>query len=253
VAATQDLTATIEARGRDEIGRLARSFATMMAELDESVQTQRRLVADAAHELRTPLTSLTTNLELLGEGRGLADPQAPGLVADAREQAHELTVLVNDLIDLARYGRTETHTEDVRLDLLARRVVERAADRDGQGPEFRTELAPCLVHADPDALERAVGNLIDNAVKWSPDGGRISVRVEESGCVSVSDEGPGIPAADLPYVFDRFYRSPTARSLPGSGLGLAIVRQIAETHGGSVSAEPLDRGVRLRMSLPAVQ
>lgn len=280
VAATQDLTAAVEMRGRDEIARLAASFATMMAALDESVRTQRRLVADASHELRTPLTSLTTNLELLHEGRGLADPQAPGLVGDAREQAHQLTVLVGDLIDLARYGRAETHTEDVRLDLLAERVAARAAAR---APEkvFDTELSPCLVHADPDAVERAIGNLVDNAIKWSPDGGRILVRVEvsgapesgppkpgapesgspesdspksgASGCVSVSDQGPGILAADLPYVFDRFYRSPAARSHPGSGLGLAIVRQIAETHGGSVAAEPLERGVRLRMSLPAIE
>ena len=196
---------------------LAASFATMMAALDDSVQTQRRLVADASHELRTPLTSLTTNLELLREGRGLADPQAPALVGDAREQARELTVLVNDLVDLARYGRTETHTEDIRLDLLADRVAERATAR---APEkvFRTELRPCLVHADPDAVERAIGNLVDNAIKWSPAGGRILIRVEESGRVSVSDEGPGIPEGDLSYVFDRFYRSPTARSIraPGS-------------------------------------
>jgi two-component system sensor histidine kinase MprB len=106
------------------------------------------------------------------------------------------------------------------------------------------------VHADPDALERAVGNLVDNAVKWSPDGGRITVAVTAGGTVSVGDRGPGIPAADLPFVFDRFYRSPAARSLPGSGLGLAIVRQIAETAGGSVAVEPLSPGVRLRITLP---
>ncbi|MFG1806439.1 ATP-binding protein [Streptomyces sp. NPDC049040] len=249
VTATQDLTARLSADGRDEIARLTRSFAAMMAALDESVGAQRRLVADASHELRTPLTSLTTNLELLGEGPGLDDPQAPELVREARVQAAELTSLVNDLVDLGRYGGARAHTEDTRLDLLARRVLDRAAARSPR-LSFTADLAPCLVHADPDAVERAIGNLVDNAVKWSPDGGRITVTATADGTVSVSDGGPGIPAADLPYVFDRFYRSPAARSLPGSGLGLAIVRQIAETHGGSVAAEPLAQGVRLRLSLP---
>ncbi|GAA1370829.1 sensor histidine kinase [Streptomyces beijiangensis] len=253
VTETQDLTARLSADGKDEIARLTRSFAAMMAALDESVGAQRRLVADASHELRTPLTSLTTNLELLDEGPGIADPQAPLLVREARGQAAELTLLVNDLIDLARYGNVRTHTEDTRVDLLARRVLDRAAARSPE-LDFIADLAPCLVHADPDAVERAIGNLVDNAVKWSPEGGRITVATTPEGTVSVTDRGPGIPAADLPYVFDRFYRSPKARSLPGSGLGLAIVRQIAETHGGSVAAETREPGggARLRLSLPPV-
>lgn len=250
VTATQDLTARLDTRGRDEIARLASAFTVMMATLDESVQAQRRLVADASHELRTPLTSLTTNLELLDEGQGTHDPQAPELVKDARLKAEELKVLVNDLVDLARYGSAQAHLEDTRLDLLAARVVERAVAR-GARVEFRTELTECLVTADPDAVERALSNLVDNAVKWSPDGGRVLVRVDADGTVLVCDQGPGIPAADLPFVFDRFYRSPTARALPGSGLGLAIVRQIAEAHGGEVHAEPLDQGLCMRFSLPA--
>ncbi|WP_055590643.1 sensor histidine kinase [Peterkaempfera griseoplana] len=249
VTATQDLGARIDTRGRDEIARLARSFTAMMAALDESVQAQRRLVADASHELRTPLTSLTTNLELLDEGAGVTDPQAPALVRDARAQAVELRALLNDLVDLGRYERAQTHVEAVRLDLLAQRVVERASARTAT-VSLCTRLTECMVQADPDALERAVGNLVDNAVKWSPPGGRILVAVEADGAVTVADEGPGIPPADLPFVFDRFYRSPAARSLPGSGLGLAIVRQIAETHGGGVAAEPLERGVRMRLFLP---
>jgi two-component system sensor histidine kinase MprB len=116
---------------------------------------------------------------------------------------------------------------------------------------FELDLAASHVWADTDALERAIGNLVDNAIKWSPPGGRVRV-VVTGGDVAVSDEGPGIPAADLPFIFDRFYRSPTARARPGSGLGLAIVRQIAETHGGRISAEPRPRGVCLRLSLPAV-
>jgi two-component system sensor histidine kinase MprB len=209
---------------------------------------QRQLVADASHELRTPLTSLTTNLELLDEPAGTADPQAPALVHAARVQAGELTVLVNDLVELSRYGQVELHVEDTRLDLLAEQAVRRAAARTA-GVRFETRLTPTQVRADPDAVERAIGNLLDNAVKWSPPAGRILVAVA-AGEVTVTDDGPGIPAEDLPHIFDRFYRSPTARALPGSGLGLAIVRQIAETHGGRVTAKPQPRGVRLRLSLP---
>ncbi|MEV6104237.1 HAMP domain-containing sensor histidine kinase [Streptomyces sp. NPDC051940] len=251
ITATQDLTAPIDARGRDEIARLARAFASLTAAVDASVTARRRLVADASHELRTPLTSLNTNLELLGEGLGVRDPQAPELVAAAREQTGELMALVGDLIDLARYGQSDTHTEDTRLDLLAERVARRAAAR---APDVRivTDLAECMVHGDPDALERAAANLLDNAVKWSPPGGRVTVSVTACGTLTVTDEGPGIPPADLPYVFDRFYRSPKARSRPGSGLGLAIVRQIAETHGGSIEAgaPPESSGTRLRLALP---
>ncbi|MGW3248672.1 sensor histidine kinase [Streptomyces sp. NPDC001070] len=251
VTATQDLTARIDVRGRDEIARLARSFTAMMAAVEESVRAQRRLVADASHELRTPLTSMTTNLELLSESPGLADPQAPALVEQARTQAEELRALVNDLVELARYGQPHVHTEDTRLDLLAQRVVDRAARRSSR-ISLRTDLSECLVHADPEALERAVGNLVDNAVKWSPDGGQVLVGVSSDGTVTVTDQGPGIPADDLPFVFDRFYRSPAARTLPGSGLGLAIVKQVAETHGGSITAEPLDHGLRMRLSLPSL-
>jgi two-component system sensor histidine kinase MprB len=250
VTVTQDLGVRVDLTGRDEIGRLGRSFATMMTALDQAVHTQRQLIADASHELRTPLTSLTTNLELLADGRGLRDPEAPMLVREAIDQAGELRSLVNDLIDLARYGKETARTEDVRLDLVAEAVISRASAR-ASAPRFESALSPCLVHVDPDAIERAVGNLVDNAVKWSPPCGRVLVTVAD-GEFSVSDEGPGIPAADLPFVFGRFYRSAQARSMPGSGLGLAIVRQVVETHGGTVTAEPLERGVRLRFTLPVV-
>jgi two-component system sensor histidine kinase MprB len=250
VTVTQDLRARVDLTGRDEIGRLGRSFATMMTALDRSVHTQRQLIADASHELRTPLTSLTTNLELLADGRGLRDPDAPVLVREAIDQAGELRTLINDLIDLARYGKETARTEDARLDLVAESVIGRASAR-ASAPRFESVLSPCLVHVDPDAIERAIGNLVDNAVKWSPPGGRVLVTVAD-GEFSVSDEGPGIPAEDLPFVFGRFYRSAAARSMPGSGLGLAIVRQVVETHGGTVTAELLARGVRLRFTLPVV-
>jgi two-component system, OmpR family, sensor histidine kinase MprB len=251
VTATRDLSARVDLTGRDEIGRLGRSFAAMMTELDTSVHAQRRLVADASHELRTPLTSLTTNLELLAEDGGLRDPEAPTLVRAAITQVGELRSLVNDLIDLARYGEGTARAEDTRLDLVAERVVAKASTR-AAAPRFERDLAPCLVHVDPDAIERAVANLVDNAVKWSPPGGRVLVTVAD-GEFTITDEGPGIPPADVPFVFDRFYRSAQARSMPGSGLGLAIVRRVVETYGGEVAAEPLTRGTRLRLRLPVAR
>jgi signal transduction histidine kinase len=248
IRTTGDLSAPIDTPGRDEISRLGQAFAAMTAALDESAGAQRRLVADASHELRTPLTSLITNLELLAEQPD--DPSTPALTAAALAEAAELRVLVNDLVELARDGEASFHVEDVRLDLVADRVAARAASR-VPGLRYELDCRPTLVRGDPDALERAIGNLVDNALKWSPPAGRIRVSAAR-GIVEVSDDGPGIAAADLPFVFDRFYRSAAARALPGSGLGLAIVRRIADLHGGIVEAIPLPRGVTLRLRLPEV-
>jgi signal transduction histidine kinase len=246
IRATGDLSAPIETPGQDEISRLGQAFAAMTAALDESVGAQRRLVADASHELRTPLTSLTTNLELLAERPD--DPNASALIAAALAEAGELRVLINDLVELARDGQASFHIEDVRLDLVAERVAARAAER-APGLAYELDCRPTMVRGDPDALERAIGNLVDNALKWSPPDGRIRISAA-AGTVEVSDDGPGIPADDLPYIFDRFYRSATARALPGSGLGLAIVRRIADTHHGTVEAIPLQQGVKFRLSMP---
>jgi signal transduction histidine kinase len=248
IRATGDLSAPIETPGRDEISRLGQAFAAMTAALDESAGAQRRLVADASHELRTPLTSLITNLELLAERPD--DPSAPTLAAAALAEAGELRVLINDLVELAREGRPPFHIEDVRLDLVAERVAARAV---GRAPGLRYELdcRPTLVRGDPDALERAISNLVDNALKWSPPDGHIRISAAGGG-VEVSDDGPGIPADDLPYIFDRFYRSAKARALPGSGLGLAIVRRIADIHDGTVEAIPLQQGVKFRISMPEI-
>jgi signal transduction histidine kinase len=246
IRATGDLSARIETPGHDEISRLGQAFAAMTEALDESVGAQRRLVADASHELRTPLTSLTTNLELLAEQPN--DPNAPALAAAALAEAAELRLLINDLVDLARYGQASIHVEDVRLDLVAERVAARAADR-APGLRYELDFRPTLVRGDPDALERAIANLVDNAVKWSPPDGRIRISAA-GGIVEVRDDGPGIAADDLPYVFDRFYRSATARALPGSGLGLAIVRRIADLHDGTVEAIPLQQGAKFRISMP---
>ena len=248
IRATGDLSAPIQAPGQDEVSRLGQAFAAMTAALGESATAQRRLVADASHELRTPLTSLTTNLELLAERPD--DPSAPALAAAALVEAGELRVLINDLVELARDGQASFHIEDVRLDLVAERVAARAAGR-VPGRRYELDCRPTLVRGDPDALERAIGNLVDNALKWSPPDGRIRISAA-GGTVEVSDDGPGISADDLPYIFDRFYRSASARALPGSGLGLAIVRRIADMHDGTVEAIPLQQGMKFRISVPEI-
>jgi two-component system sensor histidine kinase MprB len=252
ITVTGDLAVPVGVRGTDEVGRLGRAFTAMTAALDGSVGAQRRLVADASHELRTPLTSLMTNLELVHENP--ADPATPALVADALEQARELKILINDLVDLARFGEVAAREEFVRLDLVAEQVAERRGVDVGIGiASDRTEAA--ILRGDPDAVERAVANLVDNAVKFSGNRGvLVSVTVRDRDAVlEVRDDGPGIPVSDLAHVFDRFHRSPSARALPGSGLGLAIVKQIAEAHGGRVEALPSDRGAWLRMTLPVVE
>ena len=171
------------------------------------------------------------------------------LLRDVVAQLDELTVLVTDLVDLARGDEPADVTEDVRLDLLVSEAVERARRHAGQ-VRFVTDLEPCFVTGVPARLDRAVTNLLDNAAKWSPPGGDVEV-VVRNGEVTVRDHGPGIDDEDLPFVFDRFYRARTARGLPGSGLGLAIVRQVAESHGGEVGVERAEGGgARFRLRVP---
>ena len=240
VTETGDLSERIDAHGRDELSRLAASFNTMLAALEESTRAQRQLVADASHELRTPLTSLRTNVEVLAGGRELPPGERERLLHDVIEQTGELTNLIAELIELARGEHEPLEPEDVRLDLIAVQAVERAR-RDRPGITFTTALTESVVHGVPANIERAVANLLDNAAKWSPPGGEVEVRVED-GAVIVRDHGPGIDEEDLPFVFDSFYRAASARGMPGSGLGLAIVRQVAEAHGGGVTAERAEGG-----------
>jgi two-component system sensor histidine kinase MprB len=251
VARTRDLSRRIETEGTDELSRLGASFNTMLEALDESQRAQRQLVADASHELRTPLTSLRTNMEVLTEVDALPRQDREKLLHDVVAQLDELTVLVTDLVDLARGDEAPEITQDVRLDMLVAEAVERA-QRHASDRRFTTDLQPSLVAGVPGRIARAVANLLDNAAKWSPPGGGIDVTVRD-GEVSVRDHGPGIDEADLPFVFDRFYRAPMARGLPGSGLGLAIVRQVAASHGGDVVAERAEfGGTRMRFRIPAV-
>ena len=249
VARTRDLTQRVAAGGRDELATLATSFNTMLEALEESVGAQRRLVADASHELRTPLTSLRTNIEVLARGEGLSAEATKRLLADVVAQTEELTALVTGVVELARTQEEVAEPpEDVRLDLLAGEAVERA-QRNAPQVRFQLEAEPSVVRGVPRQLDRAIGNLLDNAAKWSPPDGLVEVGVHDNE-LTVRDHRPGIAAEDLPFVFDRFYRAPSARGLPGSGLGLAIVRRIAEQHGGSVSAEHGEGGgASLRLKL----
>ena len=234
VARTEDLQ-PIEVTGDDELARLTVAFNSMLKALDASLKRQRQLVADAGHELRTPLTSLRTNIELLSQ----ADDRLPArarneLLADIRAQIGELSTLVGDLVELARDEPLSRDPETVELADVVDNAVERVRRR-APGITFDVRTQPWLVLGDAQLLERAVTNLLDNAAKWSPPLGTVHVELTD-GLLRVADEGPGIRDEDLPHVFERFYRSSEARTLPGSGLGLAIVQQTAERHGGRVEA-----------------
>jgi two-component system sensor histidine kinase MprB len=252
VAATQDLSRRVDAVGDDELASLARSFNAMLEALAESRRAQRQLIADASHELRTPLATVQANVELLSRAGELPPHERGQLREDLLSQLRELTALVGDLVELAREQPLQTELEDIELDALVSDCVERAR---GRAPRvrFTCTLSPSPVKGDRVRLERAVMNLLDNASKWSPPDAIVEVEVS-GGEVVVRDHGPGIDAADLPYVFDRFYRSADARRLPGSGLGLAIVRQVAEMHGGAVwaTAPPHGSGAELHLRLSAL-
>ncbi len=239
IAKSGNLGERTNERRSDELGRLAHAFNTMLDALSRSVSAQRQLVADASHELRTPLASARANLDLVELHQDLSMQERQRLLAQSAGELREMTHLIDGLVELARADAATPEKEPVRLDYVAEQVIAAAARR--TGASFRTDLAPTLVNASPAALTRAIANLIDNAVKWSPAAATIDVRVRY-GALTVRDRGPGIDAADLPHIFDRFYRAPAARNLPGSGLGLAIVQQVADAHGGTVFAEPADGG-----------
>jgi two-component system sensor histidine kinase MprB len=240
IARTGDLEYRIEVWGRDELASLAASYNAMLNRLAEMVGTverarlaQRQLVADASHELRTPLASLRANVELLALGPG-DGPDRAELVADILEQLDGLTMLVSQLIDLAR---EELH-EPERVPVAFNEVVDETVRRMRQNYphlDFAAELEPTTLLGARDSLARAASNLLDNAAKWSADGGIVEVGLRD-GTLSVRDHGPGIHEDDLPHVFERFYRGVGARERPGSGLGLAIVAQVVSAHGGEVHA-----------------
>ncbi len=249
IAATQDLTTPIPVRGKDEVGRLAASFNTMLIALDTSREQQQRLVVDASHELRTPLTAVRTNIDFLGHATTLDAEQRAQLIAETRLELDELTNLVSEMVELATDVRSEELVEAVDLGEIANDVASRFRRRTGKEIVVEVDQAG-EVDGRRSMLDRAVSNLVDNALKFSPNGEAVSVSVH-GGTVEVADRGPGIAADDQDRVFDRFYRATTARTLPGSGLGLSIVAQIAVLHGGSVTLDAREGGGTVaRLTLP---
>ncbi|MFF8713749.1 sensor histidine kinase [Streptomyces sp. NPDC015184] len=245
VARTEDLTVRIPVEGEDEIARLSSSFNSMTASLASSRDRQAQLIADAGHELRTPLTSLRTNIELLARsedtGRAIPPDDRRALMKSVKAQMTELASLIGDLQELSRPDATGPGPlQVVALHDIADTALERARLR---GPELtiRAGLTPWYVRAEPAALERAVVNVLDNAVKFSPPRGTIEVALRD-GELTVRDHGPGIPADELPHVFERFWRSPSARQLPGSGLGLSIVARTVQQAGGGITLRPAEDG-----------
>lgn len=251
IARTEELR-PIEVTGDDELASLAASFNGMLAALESSRDRQRRLVADAGHELRTPLTSLRTNLELLAQADkmgGMSPADRDEIFADATAQVEELSVLVGDLVELARDEPLERTPEPLDLADIVERTVDRVRRR-APTVTFEVTVAPWWVVGEEQVLERAVTNLLDNAAKWSPSDGLVTVDLHE-GTLAVCDQGPGVSEEDLPMIFERFYRASEARSMSGSGLGLSIVAQAAERHAGTVRAANVEpHGTRFTFFLP---
>lgn len=237
ITATNKLTPIEVASNDDEVAELGRSFNRMLTALESSRERQRRLIADAGHELRTPLTSMRTNVELLvaDDRQGMLPAGARAeILRDVAAQLGEFTQLVGDLVQLSREESVQPAPEPVDLRDIIHNALPRVKRR-GPGLSWHVELDPLYLMGEPDALERAVTNLLDNAVKFSPPGGTVTVELHGDR-LRVADQGPGIAEEDLPHVFERFYRSDDARTTPGSGLGLSIVAQTIQAHGGWVKA-----------------
>mgnify|MGYP001316623493 FL=1 len=248
IAATQDVDQHISVERHDELGQLAKSFNEMLSALTVSREQQHRLVADASHELRTPLTSLRTNLEYMQRADQIEGSERQQVLDDILFELDELTELVAELVELATDRHQMGEPTAIELDELVDAVVHRHRRRTSCSIEYRAR--PCTVRAVPALVERAVSNLIDNAVKWSPPDQPVEVEVD-SGSVVVRDRGPGIPKYEREKVFERFYRIESARSSPGSGLGLSIVRHVADSFGGKVQViDQNGSGTAVELFLP---
>ena len=244
----------IETRGR-QLWRLRRTYAEMVARVDNVLKAQQQLLADTSHELRTPLTTVRGNLDLLE--RDLPPAERSQVLTETREEVDRMARLVRDLLLLAESGSGELQLERVplRLDLLTREVISRLPG----GERVTIEAEPVMVHGDDERLRQLVGNLVQNALRHASDAdGAVSVRVGRrppDALLRVEDDGPGLPPQALQRVFDRFYRLDRGRSRAhgGSGLGLAIVRHVAEEHGGHAWAENRTdhSGARFSVTLPA--
>jgi len=253
LAESTDVSQRLDPGGPDELGRLRRAFNRLLVALDTSRESQRQLVLDASHELRTPLTSLRTNMEVARRLPELEPEDREVLINDVLTQMDELTSLVADMAELARGEQPDLTTGPIRLDSVVLEAVD-VATTHGRSRDvvFEAIVAPTWVSGSSARIERAVDNLLDNALKWSPDGGVVEVTCS-GGVLVVRDHGPGVDASDVDFIFDRFYRAPGARARPGSGLGLAIVAQVARDEGGSVGVYQAQGGGALfRFSLPEV-
>lgn len=224
----------LDVHGDDELARLGRTFNTTLDALEAAMAAQRNLVADASHELRTPIASIRANLQLMRDESLLSPEDRAALRSDMIEELDELTALVGDVVELARGSKPSGELGEVRLDQVLSQALDRVRRRAPQ-LQIESSIEPTLVRGEPDRIARAVANLLDNAMKWSPPDGVIEATLAD-GTLTIRDHGPGFHEEDLPFVFDRFHRAKDARSKPGSGLGLAIVRQAAEAHGGFVQA-----------------
>ena len=241
IAETGEPSERVPEGGRGELARLGGSFNTMLASLEESLETQRRFVADASHELRTPLTSLQTNIDVLRGDIELGPEQRRALLDDLQRESQEMRGLIASLLELARAGGAQQEKAAFQLDELVEDVLERAQLRFPAVTWQAYRIEPTVVDGYRDRMERAVWNLFENAGKWSGEGGAVEVSLT-AGELRVRDHGPGIDEEDRPLVFERFYRSAAARSMPGAGLGLSIVREVAEAHGGTVAVENAEGG-----------
>jgi two-component system sensor histidine kinase MprB len=255
VAMTNDLQYRLAEGDADELGRLRRVFNRLLRSVESSQTLQRQLVLDASHELRTPLTSLRTNAQVLSRAPELTPDELHQITDDMVTQVDELAALVTDLGELARGEKSEGDLETLRLDDCVDECVETARTyariRD---ITMDVEIETSFVRARHDRLNRAISNLLTNAVKFTPTGGRIMV-TSSQGTVTVADSGQGISDEDRQFVFDRFWRAPSARSLPGSGLGLSIVAQVVEEIGGTVAVDrdPVLGGARFTITVPEAE
>ncbi len=252
-----DLTARVEVDRADEIGRLGHSFNTMASRVQHTVSVLQQFVADAAHELGTPLTALEADLELAHDRSDNEDEQR--LMKRAMRQAERLEKLSRSLLQLSRLDTGEFATGLEKLDLaaLVRQMADTVASRAEQADvdlQLEVPAGEIWVSGYEDKLQAAVGNLIDNALKFTPSGGCVTIGLRaEAGkaCLWVADTGIGIPADDMKELFGRFHRARNASAYPGNGLGLAIVKATMEIHGGTVGAESSPTGSRFELSFPS--
>jgi len=240
----------------DEIGLLARSFNTMVERIEETITTLRRFASDASHELFTPITALRANLEL-----AIAEPQNTAHLSDAVGQLARLESLSSSLLDLSRLESQPNRSNWPLVDLggIVMHIAEPYAARAEQADlMFDLEIAPGSfpIQGDETQIEQLLGNLLNNAIKFTPPGGQVSLRLEGQDTnveIQVEDTGIGLLPDDLPYLFERFYRGRNASGYGGNGLGLTIAKTIVKNHKGEIWAECAGKGTRFVVLLPLIK